>query len=218
PPHWRIGQAALLGSSPHVAPRLRLQARQRWRRHARPAALPGPPQHHAHGAIYRAAFRPLRWVLEGLREHKSDETDPTGERRRRWRLGSVAARPLWPSPSAPNSNRKSAVKSAIWPAVDTFPAVPLAMLTYWLTLGHPKAATGHPERADRRRCWPRRTSSNSSHDVGGGIQEFVAFGAPGKSGSSTEHPWMMELDGIYVPPRAPWPPDLKAELLAFPTG
>src|SRR5258707_6953231 len=34
--------------------------------------------------------RPLRWVLEGLREHMSDETDATGERRRRWRLGSVA--------------------------------------------------------------------------------------------------------------------------------
>jgi hypothetical protein len=34
--------------------------------------------------------RPLRWVLEGLREHMSDETNATGERRRRWRLGSVA--------------------------------------------------------------------------------------------------------------------------------
>ena len=28
----------------------------------------------------------------------------------------------------------------------------------------------------------------------------------------------MELDGLYVPARAPWLPDLKAELLAFPTG
>jgi Phage integrase family len=26
------------------------------------------------------------------------------------------------------------------------------MLTYWLTRCHPKAATGHPERADCRRC------------------------------------------------------------------
>src|SRR5262249_42215623 len=32
----------------------------------RAATLPGPPQHHAHGAVYRAALRPLRWVLEGL--------------------------------------------------------------------------------------------------------------------------------------------------------
>jgi hypothetical protein len=28
----------------------------------------------------------------------------------------------------------------------------------------------------------------------------------------------MELDGLYVPARAPWLSDLKAELLAFPTG
>jgi len=28
----------------------------------------------------------------------------------------------------------------------------------------------------------------------------------------------MELDGLYAPARAPWLPDLKAELLAFPTG
>jgi hypothetical protein len=28
----------------------------------------------------------------------------------------------------------------------------------------------------------------------------------------------MELDGLYVPARAPWLPDLKAELLALPHG
>jgi len=28
----------------------------------------------------------------------------------------------------------------------------------------------------------------------------------------------MELDGLYVPARAPWLADLKAELIAFPTG
>jgi hypothetical protein len=28
----------------------------------------------------------------------------------------------------------------------------------------------------------------------------------------------MELDGLYLPARAPWLSDLKAELLAFPTG
>src|SRR5260370_27351536 len=51
-------------------------------------------------------------------------------------------------PSAPNSNWKLAVKSAI----------PLAMRTCWLTLGHPKAATGHPEHATpnfcQKLCWP----------------------------------------------------------------
>src|SRR5215475_8366425 len=31
-------------------------------------ALPRPPQHHAHGALYRAALRPLRWLLGGLTE------------------------------------------------------------------------------------------------------------------------------------------------------
>jgi hypothetical protein len=74
----------------------------------------------------------------------SDETDATPP--------TLALGECRGAPSAPNSNRKSAVKSAIWPAADTFPATPLAMRTYWLTLGHPKAATGHPERADRRRC------------------------------------------------------------------
>ena len=86
------GQAGVRRASAHVAPRLRLQARQRWRRHPRAATLPWPPQHRAYGAIYRASLRPLRWILEGLRERMSDETDATGERRRRWRLGSVAAR------------------------------------------------------------------------------------------------------------------------------
>ena len=61
-----IGQTSLPNSSAHAAPWLRLQARQRRRRHPRAAALPRPPQHHAHGAIYRATLRPLRWVLEGL--------------------------------------------------------------------------------------------------------------------------------------------------------
>src|SRR5262249_31675071 len=63
---WRVSQTSFPGSSAHAAPWLRLQARQRWRRHPRAATLPRPPQHHAHRAIYRAALRPLRWVLEGL--------------------------------------------------------------------------------------------------------------------------------------------------------
>src|SRR5262245_1191803 len=39
-------------SSAHAAPYLRLQARQRRRRHPSAAALHGPSQHHAHGARY----------------------------------------------------------------------------------------------------------------------------------------------------------------------
>src|SRR5262249_17756091 len=66
PPDWKIGQTSFPGSSAHAAPRLRFQARQRWRRRPRVAALPRPSQHHAHGAIYRPALRPLRWFLEGL--------------------------------------------------------------------------------------------------------------------------------------------------------
>src|SRR6266446_2778918 len=66
--------------------------------------------------------RPLRWVLEGLREHMSDETDATGERRRRWRLGSVG-RASSGRPERPQQQSD-----------------PLAMRTCWLTLGHPKAA------------------------------------------------------------------------------
>src|SRR5262249_29453682 len=65
PPDWGIGQTALPNPSAHAAARLRVLARQRRRPHPSAAALPGPPQHHAHGAIYRVALRPLRWVLEG---------------------------------------------------------------------------------------------------------------------------------------------------------
>src|SRR5262249_22205927 len=61
------GQAAVRRASAHVAPRLRLQARQRRRRHPSAAALYGPSQHHTHGALHRAAQRPLQPLLEGLR-------------------------------------------------------------------------------------------------------------------------------------------------------
>ena len=96
----------------------------------------------------------------------SDETDATGERRRRWRLGSVRALPL-AVPSAPNSNWKLAVKSAIWPATDTFPATP----SPWATLRLLRGIQSAPTVGD---VAPRRTSSNSSHDVGGGHSRIVA--------------------------------------------
>jgi len=61
----------------------------------RAPVLLGSPQHHAHGALYRAALRPLRWVLEGLRQRISDETDATGAPR--WlRMSKTGIRFLWP--------------------------------------------------------------------------------------------------------------------------
>src|SRR5262245_12042494 len=59
PPDWGIGETSSPRSSPHAAPWLWFQAGERWRRYPRAAALPGPPQYHAHGAVYRAALRPL---------------------------------------------------------------------------------------------------------------------------------------------------------------
>jgi hypothetical protein len=77
----------------------------------------------------------------------SDETDATGERRRRWRLGSVA-RASSGRPERPQQQLEIGCKISNLASRRS----PLAMRTCWLTLGHPKAATGHPERADRRRC------------------------------------------------------------------
>ena len=81
----------------------------------------------------------------------SDETDATGERRRRWRLGSVA-RSSSGRPERPQQQLEIGCKISNLASRRYVPRYPLAMRTYWLTLGHPKAATGHPERADRRRC------------------------------------------------------------------
>src|SRR5262249_61787627 len=48
------------------APRLRLQARQRWPRHAGAAALPRPPEHPAYGPVHRNGARPVQGLLERL--------------------------------------------------------------------------------------------------------------------------------------------------------
>ena len=50
----------------HAPPCLRVQARQRWPRHARPAALPRAQEHPAHGPVHRHGARPLQRLLEGL--------------------------------------------------------------------------------------------------------------------------------------------------------
>src|SRR5260370_7964040 len=86
-----------------------------------------PPQHHAHGALYRAALRPLRWVLEGLRERISDETDATGERR----VGRGCRKRACASSGRPRAPPTPIGCSAIWPADYTFS---LPMLTPWATL------------------------------------------------------------------------------------
>ena len=43
---------------------LRVQARQRWPRHARPAALSRPQEHSAHRQVYRHGARPIQVLLE----------------------------------------------------------------------------------------------------------------------------------------------------------
>src|SRR5262245_50163520 len=45
------------------SPRLRLQARQRWPRHAGVAALPRAQEHPAHGALHRNGARSLQELL-----------------------------------------------------------------------------------------------------------------------------------------------------------
>src|SRR5215467_9403392 len=50
----------------HASPCLWVQARQRWSRHAGPAALPWPQEHPAHGQVHRNGARPLQGLLEGL--------------------------------------------------------------------------------------------------------------------------------------------------------
>src|SRR6516162_6928398 len=50
----------------HASPRLRVQARQRWPRHAGPAALPRAQEHSAHRQVHRNGARPIQGLLEGL--------------------------------------------------------------------------------------------------------------------------------------------------------
>ena len=62
----RAGVEAKLGfpnSSSHATPRLWLCAGQQGPRYASVAGLPRPPQHPAHGALYRAVARPLQGFL-----------------------------------------------------------------------------------------------------------------------------------------------------------
>src|SRR5262249_9343201 len=99
----------------------------------------GPPQHHAHGAIYRASLRPLRWVLEGLRERMSDEPTPRASAADVGAWG-VSRRASLAAPERPQQQSEIGWKTSN-----------LAGRRYVLR-GHPKAATGHPDRADRRRC------------------------------------------------------------------
>jgi integrase len=66
-------------------PRLRFQVSEQWCRYSRAATLPGPPQHHGHGAVYRTALRSFRRVLEGLTPQRIAEQrqrDFQGERPR----------------------------------------------------------------------------------------------------------------------------------------
>src|SRR5262249_31799367 len=51
------------GASTHAAPCLWVQARQRWSRHASPAALSRAQEHPAHGALHRNGARSLQELL-----------------------------------------------------------------------------------------------------------------------------------------------------------
>jgi len=51
---WGRGKVRFQGAPAHVAARLRLHARQQGTRYPRPASLPWPPQHPAHGQVHRA--------------------------------------------------------------------------------------------------------------------------------------------------------------------
>src|SRR6516164_8629930 len=59
-------QDAIPDPPPHASPCLRVQARQRWQRHARPAALPRAQEHPAHRSVHRNGTRPIQEFLERL--------------------------------------------------------------------------------------------------------------------------------------------------------
>ena len=52
--------------SPSTRTCLRVQAGERWPRHAGPAALPRAQEHSAHGQVHRNGARPVQGLLEGL--------------------------------------------------------------------------------------------------------------------------------------------------------
>ena len=56
----RIGERA---KSAHAAPRLRVQARQRWARHTRTATLSWAQEHSAHGSLHGAITRTVQALL-----------------------------------------------------------------------------------------------------------------------------------------------------------
>src|SRR6516165_7986729 len=59
-------QDAISDPPAHASPRLRVQAGQRWPRHAGPAALPWAQEHPTHGQVYRNGARQVQRLLEGL--------------------------------------------------------------------------------------------------------------------------------------------------------
>jgi type 1 fimbriae regulatory protein FimB/type 1 fimbriae regulatory protein FimE len=77
----RLGEAAKMPFHPpaHASPCLWVQARQRWPRHADPAALPRPQEHSAHGQVHRNGARPLQGFLEGLTMAGPRTTLPSNE-------------------------------------------------------------------------------------------------------------------------------------------
>jgi len=51
---------------PCASPCLRVQARQRWPRHASAPTLPRAQEHPAHGQLHRNGARPVQGLLERL--------------------------------------------------------------------------------------------------------------------------------------------------------
>ena len=60
-------QDAIPDPPPHASSCLWVQARERWPRHAGPAALPRAQEHPAHRQVHRNGARPVQGLLEGLR-------------------------------------------------------------------------------------------------------------------------------------------------------
>ena len=110
------GWLRVQGPSAHAAPRLRLRPGQQGPRHAGAAGLSGPPQHPAHGALYRVVAGSVQRLLaarsrraapasaEGPPSLRSNpETDPRNPGREP-RIGSMAPKYIYiPQSVAPRS-------------------------------------------------------------------------------------------------------------------
>jgi hypothetical protein len=59
-------KCARKAACPHAAPRLRLQARQRWPRHTRDPGLSRASQHLEYDALYRVSAAAVQGILSGL--------------------------------------------------------------------------------------------------------------------------------------------------------